>query len=382
MENHVNNWESEIILPGKENGVEYAYMERGSDEVVECSKEELLKFLKSDKKEISYITTPEHDSFIVPGSDFFSIVPILEKEKDELEDALKSDKTVFYLSLGLIVINFLEGRLMTSTISVLMLVLVVLPYLNKLYDLKKSKVITKDNFSFESQDILFSHWLDLRKFKSIYVFTALLIIIYILQFIIGTFESAELAGLDKIKTIGGDYCRIVTAIMMHGNILHLLINAMVLFFLGKIMIRITDIYVFSLVSLFSAILGNLFSVYFVPTGISVGASGAIMGLIGFVIVIGVKFKRSFPQKLSYVMIRTVILTAFLGLVARDIIDNAAHAGGLIGGLLIGIILLHKQQTLVPFKTNIIIKFFGLLSIVILFGGVLIISWLFIQNLLY
>jgi len=222
----------------------------------------------------------------------------------------------------------------------------------------------------------------LNKPKSIYVFTALLLVIYIFQFLIGTLESAEMVGLDKVKAINGEFWRLLTAALLHGNILHVLINAMVLFFLGKIVIRITDIYVFCFISLFSAILGNLFSVYFVPSGISVGASGAIMGLIGFVIVMGFKYKKNFPQKLVSSMIRVVILTAFIGMVANPIIDNAAHAGGLVGGVLIGMIILNKKHSIIPIKSNRIIKFLGSMSLVIFFGGFLIISWLFTQKLLF
>jgi len=382
MKNNEINWQSEIILPFKETGVEYAYMEKGSDEVFECSNEELIKLLKSDKKKISYITTPEHDSFIIPGSDFFSIVPILENEKDELEEVLKSNKPVFYVALGLIAFNFLMGGLTTNSISFIMLVLVIIPYFENLYDFKTSKIITNDNFTSESQNRLFIHWLYLNKPKSIYVFTALLLVIYIFQFLIGTLESAEMVGLDKVKAINGEFWRLLTAALLHGNILHVLINAMVLFFLGKIVIRITDIYVFCFISLFSAILGNLFSVYFVPSGISVGASGAIMGLIGFVIVMGFKYKKNFPQKLVSSMIRVVILTAFIGMVANPIIDNAAHAGGLVGGVLIGMIILNKKHSIIPIKSNRIIKFLGSMSLVIFFGGFLIISWLFTQKLLF
>lgn len=80
------------------------------------------------------------------------------------------------------------------------------------------------------------------------------------------------------------------------------------------------------------VLGNLFSVYLLSTGISVLASGAIMGLIVFVIVMGIKFKKSMSHKVISSILKVVILTAFLWLVAWDIIDNAAHAVEIIGDI--------------------------------------------------
>ena len=62
MKNNEINWESEIDLPCKGIDIEYAYMEKGSDEVVECSKEELIKLLKSKKS--------KYDTLLLPA--FFS----------------------------------------------------------------------------------------------------------------------------------------------------------------------------------------------------------------------------------------------------------------------------------------------------------------------
>jgi len=380
MKNNINNWESEIILPEKGQDIQHAYMELGSDEVVECTKEELMKLLGSNKKKLSYITTPEHDGFIIPGSDYFSLEPILYLKSGNLEDDINSNKPVFYLGLGLIIFNFFMGGLRTNSISIIMLVLVILPHIERLFELKKINGINESNFLSESQDIKFSHWLSLKKIKSIFAITAIVLFVYVFQFYLGTLESAEIAGLDKIKTINGEYWRILTAIMMHANIPHVLINGLVLFYIGSMVIRITNLYVFGLVSLFSGVLGNLFSVYFVPTGISVGASGAIMGLIGFVIVMGIKLKKSMPQKVTSSMIRVVVLTAFLGLVAWDVIDNAAHAGGLIGGIMMGFIILSRHHSCIPIKTNFVIKSFGFLSLVILLAGFLLLMWIFSQSL--
>jgi rhomboid protease GluP len=373
------NWESEIIYPEKGKDIQYAYILMDSDEVVECSKCELLKLLKSKKSKLSYITTPEHDSFIIPGSDYISMVPILYRKTNDLEEEIESNKEVFYLSLGIIVFNFLMEGLRINSMSLIMLILVILPQFERFYELKKIKRITENNFFSESLNIKFSHWLTLKKNKSIYVITVIIVFVYVFQFYIGTLESAELAGLDKIKTIKGEYWRILTAIMMHGSIFHVLINGLVLFYIGSMVIRVTNIYIFGLVSLLSGVLGNLFSVFFVPIGVSVGASGTLMGLIGFTIVMGIKFKKSMPQKITSSMIRFLVLTGFLGLVAWDVIDNAAHAGGLIGGFILGFILLNRNQYFLPVKSNILINSLGLLSLVILFAGFLLLMWLFIQS---
>jgi membrane associated rhomboid family serine protease len=89
------------------------------------------------------------------------------------------------------------------------------------------------------------------------------------------------------------------------------------------------------VFLFSAVAASATSFYAPGPPLSVGASGGIMGMIGFLAVVGVRRRHLVPRGFLRSIALSVALTAATGLVAHHFIDNAAHAGGFAGGVLIG-----------------------------------------------
>jgi len=67
-----------------------------------------------------------------------------------------------------------------------------------------------------------------------------------------------------------------------------------------------------------------------------------------------------------------MLTAIMGISAFDMIDNAAHGGGLIGGIIIGLILIRKRDNLIPYKPSILINIIGIVSAIVLISGIVMI----------
>jgi rhomboid protease GluP len=160
--------------------------------------------------------------------------------------------------------------------------------------------------------------------------------------------------------------------LMHGGVMHILFNGLAIFAIGHLVIRITGFSYFVIVFLFSGLLGSLFSLFLLPTQTSVGASGGIMGLIGFVLIVSMKFKDSVPRNIIKTMLNTIMLTAIMGISAFDMIDNAAHGGGLIGGIIIGLILIRKRDNLIPYKPSILINIIGIVSAIVLISGIVMI----------
>lgn len=76
----MKNWEEEIVLPAKETGTEYAYILKSSSIPIKCDKETLLKVIETEEN-VEFVTTPKNSTFIIPGSDFETIKPILFKKK-------------------------------------------------------------------------------------------------------------------------------------------------------------------------------------------------------------------------------------------------------------------------------------------------------------
>ena len=85
----------------------------------------------------------------------------------------------------------------------------------------------------------------------------------------------------------------------------------------------------------SALFGSMFSITF-SNNASVGASGAIFGLMGALLYFGYHYRVYLGNTLKSQIIPLIVLNLVLGLLSGGAIDNFAHIGGLIGGVLLTI----------------------------------------------
>jgi rhomboid protease GluP len=130
----------------------------------------------------------------------------------------------------------------------------------------------------------------------------------------------------------GQWWRLVTAMFLHAGIFHIGINLWCLFDLGPMVESLFASAKFIVMYLVTGIAGFLLSLWWRPGGISIGASGAILGLVG--VLIGVSFHHGGLGKTYRGQLwRWVIYIFIFGLFFA--VDNAAHLGGLVTGLLLG-----------------------------------------------
>lgn len=169
------------------------------------------------------------------------------------------------------------------------------------------------------------------------VFLAMNVISYIYCTYVG--ETVYNIGcMDAERVISDhEYYRFLTSIFMHGGVEHLVSNMIFLAALGEMLERSVGHVRFIFLYLISGFGGSIFSIASaILSGsryTSVGASGAIFGLIGALLVL-VVISRGHYQGIS--IKRMVLATACMiyeGAVSEGV-DNAAHLGGLIFGLLI------------------------------------------------
>jgi membrane associated rhomboid family serine protease len=133
----------------------------------------------------------------------------------------------------------------------------------------------------------------------------------------------------------GQWWRLITAGFLHGPILHLLFNVYILWVLGSQLESILGKRKFIVIYFVSLIGGSVASFLFSPFGTySIGASGAIFGLMGAMLVVGRKKRLD----ISHVAV-LVILNVVIGFVLSGI-DWRAHLGGLAAGALIAWVLLN------------------------------------------
>jgi membrane associated rhomboid family serine protease len=98
-----------------------------------------------------------------------------------------------------------------------------------------------------------------------------------------------------------------------------------------------------LVFLLAAVVGGEASVRFVAAT-SVGASGGLMGWLGFLIVFETLHGKLVPWSARRRLAAGVVLTAVIGLLGYRFIDNAAHLGGLLAGMTYAVIVFPKSSS--------------------------------------
>jgi membrane associated rhomboid family serine protease len=144
----------------------------------------------------------------------------------------------------------------------------------------------------------------------------------------------RMGALFRPAVLAGEWWRFDTAMFLHGGWVHFASNAYGLYLLGRFTEDIFGTARFVAIYLISGLVGGAASFLLGPAALSVGASGAIMGLLGGLIVTLVLRRGSWPE----VWRRTLLINlALLGAVQIYIgfqvpnIDNAAHVGGMVGG---------------------------------------------------
>jgi len=134
--------------------------------------------------------------------------------------------------------------------------------------------------------------------------------------------------------------RLITSMFLHGDFLHLFSNMFSLLIFGSYIELSFSKVKFVLIYFISGFLGSLFTVFFLPLNtISLGASGAIFGLIGAVLSM-IIFDRNNPLIiLGLIYAFYFVITSF-----RPGVNYFAHIFGLLGGFVIGYILRKKPPT--------------------------------------
>ena len=152
------------------------------------------------------------------------------------------------------------------------------------------------------------------------------------------------AGDNNSLALQGEPWRLVTSMFLHGGWLHLLLNSWALYQLAGLFEILLGSSRLLLVYFVSGVAGSIASVLWTHQP-SVGASGAIFGVLGALIAfLGRRRERLTPHAKSLLMqlLFWAGLNVFLGL-SDKMIDNAAHFGGCAAGLAIGFFLKERPR---------------------------------------
>ena len=167
-----------------------------------------------------------------------------------------------------------------------------------------------------------------------YVLMAINVILFLLPILLGNYDDIiNMYCIHGPSIRAGQYYRIITGIFLHGSIMHLFFNSYALYVIGSQIENYFGRIKYLIIYLFSGIMGALFSMIFNNNVASIGASGAIFGLMGALLYFGYHYRVYLGNVLKTQLIPLIIFNLFLGFILTGV-DNFAHIGGLIGGILI------------------------------------------------
>jgi membrane associated rhomboid family serine protease/Tfp pilus assembly protein PilF len=154
-------------------------------------------------------------------------------------------------------------------------------------------------------------------------------------------QLIEWGANANMLTLGGQWWRLVTSVFVHIGLLHFFFNMWCLWDLGAMCESLYGHWTFAAVYMITGVAASLTSAWWHPIGVSAGASGAISGIVGALIASYYLGEFSLPRAAISTHLRSLVM--FVGynflygaIVGR--VDNAAHIGGLITGLLFGALI--------------------------------------------
>jgi len=335
-------WEAESILPEPPSPHTYGYL--AGRKLHTCSVEELMeKCAAIQIPEVLLVWTPENPR-LLPMTE----VPILRPALLS-RFRYRMRVSVFYLAAGILSVG------MESCIDdtrrrhwPILAVFLVVPALQSVIEtLMARRAYEREETPAQERDVAarFGFWLGSQRSPATYVVAAGILLVAVCQMVRGLSSSITAAGLVKNAVRDGQVWRLLTAGTLHANLWHLLGNVAALLALGRMVEVLAHWSRFGLVLLLSILSGSLLSTALLPETTSVGASGGLMGLLGFLLVLGRRLDRGLPPRFARSLVKGVLWVAATGVLAYAFIDNAAHLGGLLAGVGIGLALVPRDGVL-------------------------------------
>ncbi|MBR2588295.1 MAG: rhomboid family intramembrane serine protease [Bacilli bacterium] len=174
-----------------------------------------------------------------------------------------------------------------------------------------------------------------------YAIIAISIVIFILDILLNNKLIFKFA-INRYYILNGEYYRLLTGVFLHAGIMHLIFNMYSLYIIGSQLESFLGKTKYIIVYLLSGIAGSVLSIFF-NSNYSVGASGAIFGLLGSLLYFGYHYRVYLDTVIKSQIIPLILLNLSIGFIVPGI-DNWAHIGGLIGGIFSSMAVGLKHKT--------------------------------------
>lgn len=168
------------------------------------------------------------------------------------------------------------------------------------------------------------------------IITYALIAINVIIFLLGMILNLSDTFINLFANYGplvteGQYYRLFTSMFIHANLFHILFNMYALYLLGSQAEGFFGKGKFLVIYILSGISGSLLSILLNQGSVSVGASGAIFGILGALLYFGYNNRVYLGNTLIREIVPVILINLAFGFMMTGV-DNFAHIGGLIGGI--------------------------------------------------
>lgn len=203
--------------------------------------------------------------------------------------------------------------------------------------------------------------------------TIVLIAVNVLIFVIGAVQARDVIAVDgsRLNMLGalfpamvaqGEWWRVITSGFLHQGLIHIALNMISLYMLGLPLERLIGRLRFAAVYGVSLLGGSAAVMLFAaPVSLSVGASGAIFGLMGALVVTFRRMKFDLRQLALLIAVNLFITFRVAG------ISWQAHLGGLVVGALVGAAMVYP-----PARTRKAWQLGGVIGLVVLLAVVIVV----------
>jgi membrane associated rhomboid family serine protease len=353
-------WEQADAFPEKPKGQDYGFCLDGK--LVQCaSREELIELCRRQGAPATCLVWHPQAPRLVPASEVrFLSVALQERQRSQCK------KTAVVGGINTVVFGGLTLLFWKSPswswIFCLLLAIGVILLLNGLYSLLALGQASGSDYECSVSAGRYRAWVVSRGILFTWVLLAALSGVFILAWLHGFSDAEKLAGLDKPAVWRGQWWRLLTGPLLPGNGIHFLFAAAALIALGRFMEVLASRYYLALVFFTAALAGSVCSLFLQPDTPSVGAGGGLLGLAGFLAVLGIQRKHFLPPGFAKSIAAIIALLAAMEIVAHPFMDDAANLGGLLAGLVLGGLLINPRTPILPLRTPNLVRTAGLVML--------------------
>ena len=317
---------------------------------------------------VDMVWTPDHSHLVLP-EEIPSLLPAVKEArvrwaKWEIKEGISQMRIFGLFLVGFALVTFFTKGLAAAygTLGlafILFLMFGFFPWYQGRKRLRRAMAWRAEEGLPDLEGLRFETWLMAQKTPVTQGLMGLIGVVALVQWLgpLSLADQVKAAALEKINGRPMDFWRLATAPFLHGHPLHLFFNGGALLYLGRRMEVLARWPHVLLVFVLSAWVGGECSARWVDAP-TLGASGGLMGMLGFLLVFEWMHRRLVPESSRRRLLAGLLTTAAIGIVGIKFIDNAAHGGGLVLGMVYSFAVFPSSGSVNRPKTTLVDRIAG------------------------